>query len=91
METVFVFPFFSVTFALIVTVPLFFGLIASVGVTYLIYLSLRNQMILDFYIPWYSVVIAVFSVFFVVFCTMLYAMRKIQKDNVAETLKSDVF
>lgn len=39
----------------------------------------------------YSVVIAVFSVFFVVFCTMLYAMRKIQKDNVAETLKSDVF
>ena len=70
---------------------LFFGLIASVGVTYLIYLSLRNQMILDFYIPWYSVVIAVFSVFFVVFCTMLYAMRKIQKDNVAETLKSDVF
>lgn len=48
-------------------------------------------MILDFYIPWYSVVIAVFSVFFVVFCTMLYAMRKIQKDNVAETLKSDVF
>lgn len=70
---------------------LFFGLIASVGVTYLIYLSLRNQIILDFYIPWYSVVIAVFSVFFVVFCTMLYAMRKIQKDNVAETLKSDVF
>ena len=70
---------------------LFFGLIASVGVTYLIYLSLGNQMILDFYIPWYSVVIAVFSVFFVVFCTMLYAMRKIQKDNVAETLKSDVF
>lgn len=39
----------------------------------------------------YSVVIAVFSVFSVVFCTMLYAMRKIQKDNVAETLKSDVF
>ena len=39
----------------------------------------------------YSVVIAVFSVFFVVFCTMLDAMRKIQKDNVAETLKSDVF
>ena len=70
---------------------LFFGLIASVGVTYLIYFSLRNQMILDFYIPWYSVVIAVFSVFFVVFFTMLYAMRKIQKDNVAETLKSDVF
>ena len=48
-------------------------------------------MIIVFYIPWYSVVIAVFSVFFVVFCTMLYAMRKIQKDNVAETLKSDVF
>ncbi len=68
---------------------LFFGLLVATGVTWLIYRALSNELMFDFYIPWYSVVIAVGSVFIVVFATMLYAMSKIKKDNVVETLKQE--
>ena len=36
-----------------------------------------------------AVGIAVFSVFAVVFATMLYAMSKIQNDNLIDALKSE--
>lgn len=68
---------------------LFFGLIVATGVTYLIYQALSNELVFSFYIPWYSIAIAVGSVFVVVFATMLYAMSKIKKDNVVETLKQE--
>lgn len=70
---------------------LFFGLLAATGVTYLIYRSMSQELVIAFYIPWYSVAIAVVSVFIVVFATMLYAMAKIRKENVVETLKRDDF
>lgn len=70
---------------------LFFGLLAATGVTYLIYRAMSEEMAIRFYIPWYSVVIAVASVFIVVFATMLYAMAKIRKENVVETLKQEDF
>lgn len=41
------------------------------------------------YIPWYSVAIAVGSVFVVVFATMLYATRKIRSENPIEALKQE--
>ena len=68
---------------------LFFGLIVAIGVTYLIYRVLSDELVFVFYIPWYSIVIAIASVFLVVFTTMLYAMSKIKKDNVVETLKQE--
>ena len=68
---------------------LFFGLLVAIGVTYLIYRALSNELVFAFYIPWYSIVIAIASVFLVVFATMLYAMSKIKKDNVVETLKQE--
>lgn len=70
---------------------LFFGLLAATGVTYLIYRAMSQELVIHFYIPWYSVVIAVASVFVVVFATMLYAMAKIRKENVVETLKQEDF
>lgn len=68
---------------------LLFGLIVAMGVTYLIYQALSNEFAFAFYIPWYSIAIAAGSVFIVVFATMLYAMGKIRKDNVVETLKQE--
>ena len=38
---------------------------------------------------WYSVAIAVGSVFVVVFATMLYATRKIRSENPIEALKQE--
>lgn len=66
-----------------------YGVPVSIGMTALIYWSISAGIDQDFYVPWYSVVIAVGSVFVVVFATMLYSMGKIRKDNVVETLKNE--
>lgn len=66
-----------------------YGVPAAIGITYLIYKAMSGGILRQFYIPWYSVAIAVGSVFVVVFATMLYAMSKIRKDNVVETLKNE--
>ena len=68
---------------------LLWGLPASVLVTYGIYRSVAQSIAAQFYIPWYSVAIAVGSVFVVVFATMLYATRKIRSENPIEALKQE--
>ena len=57
--------------------------------TYGIYRSVAQSIAVRFYIPWYSVAIAVGSVFVVVFATMLYATRKIRSENPIEALKQE--
>lgn len=68
---------------------LLYGLPVAVGITYLIYQQVNEGVEMSFYIPWYSVIIAVVSVFAVVFATMLYATNKLRKENVVETLKNE--
>lgn len=71
------------------TRALLFGLPASVGVTYLIWKSVSGSVQLNFQLPWRAMLIAVCSVFVVVFVTMLYAMRKIKRDNPIDALKNE--
>lgn len=68
---------------------LLYGLPVSILVTWWIYLSVSNGLEMHFFIPWYSLVIAIGSVFLVVFATMLYSMNKIKKENIMETLKDE--
>lgn len=68
---------------------LVWGLPAAFGMTYLIYRASIAANDVAFYIPWYSVAIAVGSVFAVVFATMLYATSKINKDNPIDALKNE--
>ena len=68
---------------------LLWGLPAAVGMTFLIYRVTVQAMEGGFYIPWYSVAIAVGSVFAVVFATMLYATRAIRRDNPIDALKQE--
>lgn len=68
---------------------LMYGLPVAVGITALIWYAMSQEIAIGFYIPWYSIAIAVGSVFLVVFATMLYSMGKIRKDNVVETLKEE--
>jgi hypothetical protein len=65
------------------------GLPVSIAVTYGIYQLIKDTVSVRFYIPWYSLVIAIGSVFVVVFITMLYSMRKIKKDNVIDALRNE--
>ncbi len=65
------------------------GLPVSFLVTYLIYLAIIQGYGAEFYLPWNAIAIATLSVFLVVFITMMYAMRKIKKDNPIEALKNE--
>ena len=71
------------------TKALIYGLPVSVGVTYLIYRSIRRGIDTEFFIPWTAVGIAVLSVFIVVFVTMMFSMNKIKKDNPIDALKNE--
>lgn len=68
---------------------LMWGLPASALLTYIIYSISGHVYESSFYIPWYSIVIAVGSVFAVVFATMLYATNKIRRDNPIDALKTE--
>ncbi|MDE6425270.1 MAG: ABC transporter permease [Ruminococcus sp.] len=71
------------------TKSLIFGLPVSFGMTFLIHVALHSGIENDFFIPWDAVAVAVFSVFAVVFATMLYSVSKIKSDNLIETLKNE--
>ena len=44
---------------------------------------------MQFALPWNSVLLCVVCVFLVVFVTMMYAMAKIRKGNIVDVLKND--
>lgn len=68
---------------------LLYGLPVSFFITWLIYRAIGNGLETAFFIPWYSIAIAVGSVFLVVFATMLYSMHKIHKENTIDALKNE--
>ena len=68
---------------------LILGIPVSFLITRLIFQSVSAGYDTEFYLPWGAVAIAVLSVFLVVFSTMMYAIRKVRKDNVVEVLKSE--
>lgn len=68
---------------------LFWGLPVSVLVTWLIFRSINQGYQIPFYMPAVPIVIAVGSVFAVVFISMLYSMNKIKKDNLIDALKNE--
>lgn len=68
---------------------LLLGLPASCGITYLIYRAVTTAYETSFHLPWAAIGIAVLSVFLVVFATMMYAMRKVKKDNPIDALKNE--
>ena len=70
---------------------LLFGLPVSCLITYLIYSVVSEGIQTGFTLPWLSIIIAIVSVFAVVFATMIYAMRKIKKDNPIDALKNENF
>lgn len=43
-----------------------------------------------FSLPWLSIGISTFSVFLIIFVTMMYAVRKIKKENIIDALRDDM-
>ncbi|MBQ7365257.1 MAG: ABC transporter permease [Clostridia bacterium] len=71
------------------TITLLFSIPTACAVTYLVYLVMQKSFSVSFFLPWYSIFIAIFSVFAVVFSSMLYAMRKLSIENPIEALKQE--
>lgn len=71
------------------TRALLWGLPVSCLVTYLIYRVISTGFDQAFRLPWAALGIAVLSVFTVVFATMMYAMRKMKRDNPIDALKNE--
>jgi putative ABC transport system permease protein len=71
---------------------LLFGLPIAAISSWLIYkgMFVGGADNIDFVFPWGSMAISVFSVLFIVFITMLYATRKIKKENIIEALRDDM-
>ncbi|MCH5272077.1 MAG: ABC transporter permease [Lachnospiraceae bacterium] len=68
---------------------LLFGLPLSLCMALLIHRVTSNAVISGFTVPWAAMGIASFSVFVVVFATMLYAVNKIKQDNLMDDLKNE--
>ena len=68
---------------------LLWGLPASFLMVFLIWKATSSAFAIAFTIPWGSILIAVGSVFLVVFATALYAMAKIRKDNLIDVIKNE--
>lgn len=71
---------------------LLFGLPLSIIISWLIYKGMCTGGAdeIDFVIPWASIGISVFSVLFIIFVTMMYAVSKIKKENIIDALRDDM-
>ena len=65
------------------------GLPLSVLVSLWINATVASGVNMVYGLPWLHIGIAVVSVFFVVFVTMLYAMSKIRKENIVDQLRNE--
>ena len=68
---------------------LMWGLPAAFLMTFVIWRVAGSAFEVGFYVPWQSVLIAVGSVFAVVFATMLYASAKLRQDNTVDAMKNE--
>ena len=69
---------------------LLIGLPLTAALTYLLYRAAVGMYYNNnFHLSWSSVLIASLSVFLVVFVSMMYAMRKVKKDNPIDALKEE--
>ena len=67
------------------------GLPISGILSFLIYQGMtRGGGELSFLFPWQSMTISVFSVFLLVFITMVYAVSEIRKENIIDALRDDL-
>lgn len=66
-----------------------YGLPLAYGVTYLIYRSITRGVVLGFTLPLRSTLIAIGSIFLIVFTTNALAMRKVKKENIVDALQNE--
>ncbi|KAB2335564.1 ABC transporter permease [Bacillus mesophilum] len=68
---------------------LLYGLPLSFIVMYLIYYATTSSFEYTFEIPWMNIIYCIISIFLIVGTAMLYSIRKVNKDNIIESIKQE--
>lgn len=69
---------------------LLYGLPVGCAISYLFYRSFSNFSNYDhFTLPWNSIIITIVAVFIIVYMTMMYATKKVKKDNILEAIREE--
>lgn len=71
------------------TKALLYGIPLGILVCFLLNQGFGNMLSFLFEIPWKSILISVIAIYFVVFATMLYASRKVKKENIIDVIRDD--
>lgn len=69
---------------------LLWGIPLSLSITFFLHWSQSGVFDTGLTIPWTSYLVAVFLIFLIVSVTMLYATRKVKRENIVDALKSDI-
>lgn len=66
-----------------------YGVTGSLLISLLLYVKIQRGVDIDFINPWLPLLTAMIWVMIVVFCTMLYSIQKVKKQNIIEELRRD--
>ena len=69
---------------------LFYALPVSFGIIYLIHLAMKNAVEFEhILIPWKSIILAIIGIFVIVAISMMYATKKVKKDNILDAIREE--
>ncbi|MCA0170409.1 ABC transporter permease [Bacillus sp. RAR_GA_16] len=66
-----------------------YGIPISLAIMYGMYLSFRNTFVYGFSLPWMSLLFVVIAIFIIVGSAMFYSIKKLEKNNIVDTLKQE--
>lgn len=68
---------------------LLYGLPLGILVCFFLNKSFGNMFSFIFEIPWSSILVSIIAIYVIVFATMLYASRKVKKENIIDVIRDD--
>lgn len=68
---------------------LFWGILAGIGLSYVIYKAVGVGIEMGFIFPWKGVIISIIAVAILITVIMQYSLNKINKQNIIETIRKD--
>lgn len=75
--------FFYCTKSLIIGIPI------GIGLSYLFYIALTNQIGIKYTLPYKGIIISIIIVFILIFTLMKYSVNKLKDNNIIETIRNE--
>ncbi|MGG1688254.1 ABC transporter permease [Pseudalkalibacillus sp. NRS-1564] len=66
-----------------------YGIPISIAIMFLMYLSFRSTFVYGFTLPWMSLLFVIIAIFIIVGSAMFYSIKKLDKNNIVDTLKQE--